>query len=107
MTPITRLGIRGEMSVRCAASRAVMDAEHHQGIAERGETALSESALNASSRVRKLANSQRGAIKLPFAAIEALLSGAPIVLDSAATSAAGSSRSNSSPPFRAHCGGDD
>ncbi len=107
MTPITRLGIRGEMSVRCAASRAVMDAEHHQGIAERGETALSESALAVSSRIRKLANSQRGAIKLPFAAMEALLSGAPIAFDSAGTSAAGSSRSNAPPPFRAHSGGDD
>lgn len=108
MTPITRLGIRGDMSVRCAASRAVMDAERQQDIAEVGETSVSESALTVSSRVRKLAHSPRGAVKAPFAAINAMLSGVPMSLGATTSTATAKTRpTSSSPPFRAHSGGDD
>lgn len=103
-TPITRLGIRGDMSVRCAASRAVVDAEKMQGRAARGETVVSEAALAVSARVRKLAGAQRSEIKGKFAAVDALLSGAPLALGSTntATATTSSRPTTSAPPFRAH-----
>ena len=44
-TPITRLGIRGEYSVRCATSSAVSTSEDLQGDCEGDETALGTQAL--------------------------------------------------------------
>jgi class 3 adenylate cyclase len=102
ITPITRLGIRGDMSVRCAASRSIMDAEKHQGLAERGETAVAPSALLVSARVRKVANSQRGAVKGSFSALETLLTGVPLALGAGTSTIAHASSGGSAGPFRAH-----
>lgn len=44
-TPVTRLGIRGTRSVRCAASKAVVISERAQRGCTRGETALGATAL--------------------------------------------------------------
>lgn len=79
VSPITRLGIRGDMSVRCAASRAIIDAERQQSVARRGETVVAASALSASSRTTDLANAS-GAVVGSFPAIDALLSGTPVQL---------------------------
>ena len=44
-TPITRLGIRGDRSVRCASSKAVTVSERVQQACERNETGLGPNAL--------------------------------------------------------------
>ncbi|MBP6013297.1 MAG: hypothetical protein KBA31_13815 [Alphaproteobacteria bacterium] len=98
VSPITRLGIRGDMSVRCAASRSIMEAERHQGMAERGETIVAESALSVSTRVSKLARTN-GAVSGSLAAVESVLSAAPLQLLPSATVR---SSSPPAPAFRAH-----
>ena len=54
-TPVTRLGIRGERSVRCAASKAVSVSEGLQSECDGQQTAIGERALAAASaRVSQL-----------------------------------------------------
>lgn len=99
-TPITRLGLRGDRSVRCAASRAVIDAERRQSAAERNETALSPSAIAVSSRLGKIAHAQRGTISADYTALDVILAGGPIRLKPSP----GLDLSRQA-PFRAHSGG--
>ena len=54
-TPVTRLGIRGERSVRCAASKAVSVSEILQSECDGNQTAIGDRALSiASNRVSQL-----------------------------------------------------
>lgn len=54
-TPVTRLGIRGDRSVRCAASKAVSVSESLQSECEGNQTAIGDRALSvASSRLSQL-----------------------------------------------------
>lgn len=54
-TPITRIGIRGERSVRCSVSRAVSRSEELQGDCTGDQTALGPTALNhAPASIRRL-----------------------------------------------------
>ncbi len=103
-SPLTRVGLRGDMSVRCAASRAIMEAEQCQSLAERGQTVVAQSALAASTRVAKLADS-RNQVTGKFAAVETLLTGSPMQLGAATGVAGASGTARAAPPFRAH-GGD-
>lgn len=104
-SPLTRLGIRGDMSVRCAASRAIMQAEQAQTRAERGLTVVADSALTVSTRVAKLADG-RNQVTGKFAAVETLLTGAPMQLGAAIGVAGAASTARAAPPFRAHGGGE-
>lgn len=49
-TPITRLGIRGDFSVRCATSKAVSNSEDLQSLCDGRESALGERALGVAPR---------------------------------------------------------
>ncbi|MFN3465089.1 MAG: hypothetical protein ACK4X1_13530 [Terricaulis sp.] len=72
-TPMTRLGLRGEHSVRCAASKAVIDAERLQGVARQKETRLAPSAICAAgARVKRVAG-DGGAITASYAALAVAL----------------------------------
>jgi len=54
-TPVTRLGIRGERSVRCASSKAVSASEDLQRKCNGAETAMGETAIaSANARVKAL-----------------------------------------------------
>lgn len=79
-TPVTRLGLRGDMSVRCAASRAIIDAERHQGVAEAGETSFAPSALEASPRVNRVVETARNSTRAEYAALSAVFAAAPATL---------------------------
>ncbi len=94
-TPITRLGIRGERSVRCASSKAVSTSETLQSGLEGTQTALGPDATAAAPfRVRQLF--RYGPVEnLDYEAVETFLGGSPKV---PAAPAATSPR----PEFRAH-----
>jgi class 3 adenylate cyclase len=62
-TPVTRLGIRGDMSVRCATSRAVTQSEELQSDCDGHETAIGEKALRVASAAIKRAFGSEG--KMP------------------------------------------
>ncbi len=55
MTPISRIGVRGDLSVRCSVSKAVSASEELQSGCEGDETALGERALShAPAAIRRL-----------------------------------------------------
>lgn len=73
-TPITRLGLRGDRSVRCASSRAVSRSESCQQACEKDETALGPVALErAPSSVRALFDDTGLATGLDYASVSGLM----------------------------------
>lgn len=79
-TPVTRLGIRGDLSVRCATSRAVSESEALQSECGGRETALGERALRAAPQ--SVRRSFAGGGKMPrldYAAAAALFVSAPAI----------------------------
>lgn len=95
-TPVTRLGLRGDRSVRCASSRAVSRSEECQGACEGDETALGPSALLAAPAPVRRAFAETGKVaRLDYAAAEALFVSRPAVV-----TGSGPSRE-----FRPHAGG--
>jgi class 3 adenylate cyclase len=94
-TPVTRLGTRGELSVRCATSRAVSESERVQSELNGEETGLGPAALaKASARVKKLFDRDGRQGGLDFAAASSLLMPAPAVAAQAAE--------ENRPPLRSH-----
>jgi class 3 adenylate cyclase len=86
-TPVTRLGSRGDMSVRCATSRAVTESENMQSKLAGNETGLGGRALSkAPFRIRKLFDNDGTATGLTYAAVATLA--VPAVFTAAATPAA-------------------
>lgn len=84
-TPITRLGLRGDRSVRCAISRAVSSSEMLQQNSKKGETALGPVALGrAPAAIRRLFVGGV-AVGLDVAAIDDLLA-APAIITSGSIS---------------------
>jgi class 3 adenylate cyclase len=70
-TPITRLGLRGERSVRCSASKAVSASEDLQSSCDGSDTALGRRALDAAPvSVRRLFNEDGRARGLDYEAFE-------------------------------------
>lgn len=86
-TPISRIGIRGDRSVRCSVSKAVTASEELQSNCGGLETALGPRALqNAPAAIRRLFNAQGIATGLDFDAIDTHLS-SPAVVSSGQASA--------------------
>lgn len=96
-TPVTRLGIRGDRSVRCAASRAVSTSEAVQSGLEGTQTALGPEAYEAAPfRVRQIFR-HGPANNLDYDAVDALLGGGPTMPAAPLVAA-------SRPALRAHAG---
>lgn len=75
-TPITRLGLRGDYSVRCATSKAVSDSEQLQSKCEGNETALGSRALLAAPiDIRRMFDNGGRARDLDFASATQQTSG--------------------------------
>lgn len=93
-TPITRLGTRGDLSVRCATSRAVTESENMQAKLDGEETGLAGRALDrAPVRIRRLFGDDGVASGLNYAAVSTLA--VPAVVSSTQTAAAQSFRPHS------------
>lgn len=89
-TPVTRLGSRGDMSVRCATSRAVTESENMQSKLGGKETGLGGRALSkAPFRIRELFDNDGTASGLTYAAVATLAM--PVVATAAAPPAAAQS----------------
>lgn len=81
-TPITRLGIRGDKSVRCSVSKAISASEALQSTCEGDETALGPRALNsAPAGIKRLFVDDGKAHGLDYDAVTAHLA-APLVVKS-------------------------
>ncbi|WP_173087810.1 adenylate/guanylate cyclase domain-containing protein [Devosia sp. 1635] len=94
-TPVSRLGTRGDLSVRCATSKAVSESERLQSELDGDETALGSRALaTASYRVKKLFDRNGRQSGLDYAAASVLLMSAPMVAKAAAQ--------EDRPEFRGH-----
>ena len=79
-TPITRLGIRGDRSVRCSVIKAVSASEALQSDCEGDETALGPRAMNnAPAGVKRLFDSQGKAYGLDYDAVSAHLSSPAVI----------------------------
>lgn len=87
-TPITRLGLRGDRSVRCSASKAVCVSEEIQRNCQGDQTAVGERAINAMSPRLAAAFDEGVAIGLTY--------------DNATLFASGVTMSNSTEPVEAH-----
>ena len=106
-TPICRLGLRGEGSVRTAASRATCSSETAQKICDGLETALGESAYKAApASIREVFGSERKVRGLDAETADLLLSeiGAPCIGGSpqAEPLRAHQSQAAAAAPLRAH-----
>ena len=106
-TPICRLGLRGEGSVRTAASRATCSSETAQKICDGLETALGESAYKAApASIREVFGSERKVRGLDAETADLLLSeiGAPYIGGSpqAEPLRAHQSQAAAAAPLRAH-----
>lgn len=103
-TPVTRLGIRGDRSVRCASSRAVSGSEALQKDCSGTETSLGETAMAAAHlRVRRIFPSGK-ADHLDHEAVETLL-GRPTVAAAAMSATATPAVRRSEPEHRFHGNG--
>ncbi|MCW3101525.1 MAG: hypothetical protein JWL77_7143 [Chthonomonadaceae bacterium] len=94
-TPVCRLGLRGEASVRCSSSRATCVSEAEQRRCGGRETAIGEAAFAAGDvLVKHVFRGDRKAVNLTFSAASSLLTGmsAPQV------------RRSDPEPMRAHLG---
>lgn len=88
-TPITRIGIRGDRSVRCSVSRAVTASEELQSNCGGLETALGPRALqNAPAAIRRLFDAQGIATGLDFDAVDTHLSSPAVVTSGQASATA-------------------
>jgi hypothetical protein len=103
VTPVCRLGLRGEASVRCSVSRATCVSEDEQRRCNGRETAIGETAFASGGvLIQHLFRGSRKAVGLTYAAACALLTGVPTpppdrVRPSPAV------RRPESEPMRAHC----
>lgn len=87
-TPITRLGIRGDRSVRCSSSKAVSASESLQSECDGTETALGERALAAApAAIKRLFSNQGKARGLDYDSVEQHLA-APTIVTSGSVSRA-------------------
>lgn len=88
-TPIARLGLRGEASVRCASSRATCLSEEAQSGCAAGQVAIGEAALAAAdAHVRRLFDVPGRRIRNPgHAAALTVLAGASAAIPAAAAAA--------------------
>lgn len=94
-TPVTRLGTRGDLSVRCATSRAVSESERLQSELDGDQTALGSRAMSkAPHRVKTLFDRQGRKSGLDYQAASALLMTAPTIVKTAAQ--------EDRPEFRGH-----
>lgn len=85
-TPVTRLGLRGDRSVRCASSRAVSWSENCQQGCKVGETAIGPAAYDrAPVSVKRLFDENGVALGLDDASVAGLLA-APAVITSGSVS---------------------
>lgn len=85
-TPMTRLGIRGDRSVRCAVSKAISQSEALQSICDGVQTALGPKALAAApAAIRRLFDSDGIASGLDFDAVEEHVA-APAIVSSGSVS---------------------
>lgn len=86
-TPITRLGIRGERSVRCAVSRAVSSSEDLQRKCDGKSTALGpEAMMHAQPSLKRVFGPNGIARALDCDALENFLAPGPAIISSGATS---------------------
>jgi len=103
-TPVTRLGIRGDRSVRCASSRAVSGSEGLQQDCSGTETSLGPTAREAAhSRVKQIFRFGK-ANNLDYEAVEALL-GTPAAPAVARTVAVAPTIRRPEPEHRFHANG--
>lgn len=86
-TPISRIGVRGDRSVRCSVSKAVTSSEELQSVCDGDETALGPRALSlAPTAIGRLFTSDGKASGLDVDALESHLA-SPITVTSGASSA--------------------
>lgn len=79
-TPVTRLGTRGDLSVRCATSKAVSESERLQSDLDGDETALGAKALSkASRRVQALFDQNGRSSGLDYRGASVLLMSTPAI----------------------------
>lgn len=80
-TPVSRIGIRGDLAVRCATSRAVSQSEMLQSACDGNETSLGERALQSAPLAVRRSFSRAGKLPgLDYAAAAALFVAAPAVV---------------------------
>lgn len=105
-TPIARLGLVGDASVRCASSRATCRSEEIQGVCNGSETNIGADAYAAAdTHVRRLFASGQAARGLNYPAALTILAGASVTV-AAVTAAAPSTVTRRPPtPMRAYAGG--
>lgn len=99
ITPLARLGLRGEASVRCVSSRSTCLSEEVQGRCLAGEIGIGDDAYDAADvHVKRMFdNGSRKLKQLSHHAAHALLMGAPAVIGHTLPAAAASA-----PRFRAY-----
>ena len=94
-TPISRLGIRGDRSVRCASSRAVSESERLQSDAGGTETAIGTEAMaEAPPSIQRIFRDGQTATNLDYDAYEEFMLAAPAVVSSGTVSRAAQPYSN-------------
>lgn len=88
-TPISRIGVRGDRSVRCSVSKAVTASEELQSDCEGLETAVGPRALQyAPASIRRLFNGAGIATGLDFDAVDMHLSSPPVISSGQASATA-------------------
>lgn len=104
-TPICRLGLRGEASVRAAASRATCISEAEQQRCSGTETALGDSAYrNSPARIREIFGRERIIQNLTVGTAEILLGTmpSPYINSASETKHMRAHETKATPPMRAH-----
>ena len=104
-TPMCRLGLRGDASVRCSSSKATCVSEAAQAACGGVETAIGEQAYSeGGATVKHLFGPARRVPNLTYPAAEAHLSGvnAPAVVGAGAAAGAPTASAASAAPMRAH-----
>lgn len=104
-TPICRIGLRGEASVRAAASRATCVSEAEQQRCDGSETALGESAYKASpANIREAFSSDRVVPNLDVETANVLLGtmASPYVITNSEPEPMRAHEPEAAPPMRAH-----
>src|SRR5690606_22296260 len=104
-TPICRIGLRGDASVRAAASRTTCVSETEQRRCNGTETALGESAFKASpASIREAFSENRVIANLDVDTAEVLLGTmpSPYVASGAAAEPMRAHETEAAPPMRAH-----
>ncbi len=105
-TPLCRLGLRGDSSVRCSSSKATCVSEAAQAACDGAETAIGERAFSAAgATVKHLFGQGRRVPNLTYPAALAHLSrvSAPAILGVGATAGTSAASASLATPMRAHC----